>query len=359
MRREGLSINVVIVIPALNPTGKLIRLVHDIFSLFSPHIIVIDDGSDESCAKVFEALKPMGCEVITHERNLGKGAALKTGFRRALAEHPDMYGVVTADCDGQHLPQDIFKLARRLREGAEGIVLGERNFDSKRAPRRSRWGNKITAFVFELKTDIKLRDTQTGLRAIPRPYLPALIKTRGSRYEYEMDMLLYAYEMDIPIITLPVETVYSERDRSSHFHAVRDSARIYLDLLKFSCSSGICAIVDLGLFILLSSLVFGHSHFEIVICAMLARIVSGTGNFLINRFIVFKHKSKTAPAKYLALFIIQMFLSSQLTALLSLTVLSPTVSKIIVDTLLFILNYNVQRKFIFKRRRAGNGKASE
>ena len=223
----------VIVIPALNPTEKLVRLVREIRSLFSPRIVIVNDGSDEQCARVFKELELMGDYIITHSRNLGKGAALKTGIRHALSAYPDACGIVTADADGQHSPQDIYRLAQRLTESTDGIVLGVRSVDEKHVPFKSRLGNKITSFVFRLKTGIKLHDTQTGLRAIPMRYAQSVLQVNGSRFEYEMNMLLFASRMNIPLITIPIGTIYSDNNRSSHFRPVRDSARIYFDILKF------------------------------------------------------------------------------------------------------------------------------
>ena len=335
---------------------NLVRLVREIISVFSPRVVVVNDGSDEKCAHIFEALKSMGCDVLAHSDNRGKGAALKTGIGRALSTYPDACGIVTADADGQHSPRDIHRLAECLNEGAAGIALGARRLDNKQAPLKSRLGNKITSVVFRLKTGIKLSDTQTGLRAIPMRYAPLVLKVRGSRFEYETNMLLFASRMNIPLVTTPIETIYSDDNRSSHFRAVRDSARIYFDIFKFGCSSVICAAVDFGLFVLFSSLVFGRDNSGIIISVVSARIISGACNFLINRFIVFRGKGQKAPVKYFLLFLAQMLLSAKLTALLAQGPLMAPAAKLIVDAFLFVLSFIIQRKFIFKRE--GNGDAA-
>jgi glycosyltransferase involved in cell wall biosynthesis len=317
--------------------------------VFSPRVVVVNDGSDEEFADIFKALKSMGCDVLTHPHNLGKGAALKTGIGHALSVYRDACGIVTADADGQHSLRDIRRLAERLAEGANGIVLGVRHLDNERVPFKSRWGNKITSFIFRLKTGIKLCDTQTGLRAIPMRYAFSVLQAPGSRFEYETNMLLYANKRNIPFITVSIDTIYQDKNSSSHFRAVRDSARIYFDLLKFSLSSGICAAVDFGLFILFSSLVFDHDHLGIVTSTVLARVVSGTCNFLINQFVVFHGKGRRAPAKYFLLFLAQMFFSAQFTALLARNLFIAPIAKLIVDGILFVLSFIIQRKFIFRR----------
>ena len=343
--------NVIVVIPALNPDEGLVRLAAEITltcsSMCAARIVAINDGSDEKSAGVFDSLKSMGCDVLTHNRNLGKGAALKTGIQHAISAYPDAYGIVTADADGQHSPKDVFRLAMRLVEGADGIVLGARGIDNGLVPFKSKWGNKITSLVYWLKTNVRLRDTQTGLRAIPMRYASAVLSAKGSRYEYEMNMLLLVNKMKIPIITMRIDTIYTENNRSTHFRAVRDSARIYWDLLKFGCSSGICAVVDFGLFMLLSELVFGRNDRGIIISTILARVVSGCGNFQINKFLVFKGKTKGASVKYFLLFIAQMLLSAQLTALLARLLFAP-IAKLIIDGILFVLSFIIQKRFVFR-----------
>jgi len=154
--------------------------------------------------------------------------------------------------------------------------------------------------------------------------------------------------MKIPIITVPIDTIYSKNNSSTHFRAVRDSARIYRDLFKFGCSSGICAVVDFGLFILLSGFVFGRNDTGIITSAIFARVVSGCGNFLINKFLVFKGKRKGASVKYILLFLTQMLLSAKLTALLARRLFAP-IAKLIVDGILFVLSFIIQKRFIFGR----------
>ena len=234
--REHAAIDAVVVIPALNPTETLLRLVSEILSTVSSRVVVVDDGSGEGCAPLFEALEAMGCDVITHGRNLGKGTALKDGISRALIAYPDTPGVVTADADGQHTVQDISRLAECLIEGVDGIVLGTRALDGKQVPFKNRLGNKAASLVFRLKTGIRLCDTQTGLRAIPMRYAPAVLQAQGSRFEYEMNMLLYADRMGIPLVTLPIAIVYPDSGRVSYFRTVRDSARIYWGVLTFGRS---------------------------------------------------------------------------------------------------------------------------
>ncbi|MCL1982406.1 MAG: bifunctional glycosyltransferase family 2/GtrA family protein [Clostridiales bacterium] len=339
----------VVIIPALNPGQKLVRLASEISSLFSPRIVIVDDGSAESSADVFASLKSMGCDVLKHPVNLGKGAALKTGMQHVLFTYPDADGVVTADADGQHSPQDIFRLAQRISENTGEIVLGTRNFSDDKVPFRSKWGNRITSFVFMLKTGVWLDDTQTGLRAVPLGHMPVVLAAKGSRFEYEMNVLLLASKMNVPLAMVPIDTIYEDNNAHSHFRGIQDSARIYFDILKFGFSSVVCTVLDFGLFLLLTGLVFGKGGTGIRISTVFARVVSGSGNFLINRYFVFKGRRSKAPVKYFILFVVQMFLSAQLTVLLAQSMLAVPIAKLATDLFLFFLSFFIQKKFIFRK----------
>ena len=184
-------------------------------------------------------------------------------------------------------------------------------------------------------------------------HVSTVMQAKGTRFEYETNMLLLANRMSIPLITVPIDTIYSDNNKASHFRAVRDSARIYWDILKFGCSSGICAVLDYGLFVLLSSLVFGQDAMGISMSAVLARLASGVCNFQINRSLVFKGKGSAALIKYFLLFLILMYLSAQFTYLLSQSLLAAPFAKLLVDITLFVLSFILQRKLVF-RKEGGN-----
>jgi glycosyltransferase involved in cell wall biosynthesis len=355
------NMNAVVVIPALNPDLKLVALVREIFAEFSEpggsktkcfSVVVVNDGSDISCAGIFETLTKMGCVVLAHDRNMGKGAALKTGFAYVLENFKDACGVITADADGQHAARDILRVSAALPKACGSLVLGVRDFNEPGTPPKSVLGNSITSAVFRAQTGRTLCDTQTGLRGIPMGLLPVLGKAEGQRYEYEMNMLLLAHKLKIPFLTVPIRTIYTENNKSSHFHPVRDSARIYWDIIKFSCASCLCAALDFGLFSLLTAFAVGQDYAGITAASICARISSGALNFYLNKHVVFGGGNKSSNLKYLALFLAQMLVSSQLTAILAGGSLSATAAKLIVDMSLFVVSFIVQRKFIFKEEAA-------
>ena len=104
----------------------------------------------------------------------------------------DCAGVITVDSDGQHTVEDVVALQNELnRQTAPALLLGMRDFDDLNAPFKSRYGNKITSGIFKLLYGIKLKDTQTGLRGIPKKYLLQYMDLDGERFEYEMNMLIF------------------------------------------------------------------------------------------------------------------------------------------------------------------------
>lgn len=227
----------VIIIPTLNPDQKLVNLVEKLKEGNIP-IVVVNDGSKEECSDIFEVLRAkFKCDILRHINNSGKGAAIKTGIRYASQIYPRSCGFVTADGDGQHTAEDILKVAEALVKNQNSLILGSRNFDERDVPFKSRWGNRITSFVFKVSTGKECPDTQTGLRGIPRGFKEICLSVSGEKFEYEMNMLLKFVGKSIPLIHVPISTIYLENNRSSHFNPVKDSIRIYCDILKYSFSN--------------------------------------------------------------------------------------------------------------------------
>lgn len=248
-------------------------------------IVVVNDGSSESAEPVFQELE--GAVVLRHEKNRGKGRALKTGI--AYMAEQGFTGVVTADADGQHGPEDILRVSASLAEWPGRLILGVR--DVSQMPPRSRTGNSLTRLLFRALYGIRLRDTQTGLRGIPltEQSLPGLLELPGEGYEYEMEMLAQsALLFPAGLEELEIKTIYSaESTAASHFRPLRDGIRIYSVLFRcfprFLLSSLLAFLVDYLAFDLLYYLVLGRS----VPATVLARVISGTVNYNVNRRAVF------------------------------------------------------------------------
>jgi glycosyltransferase involved in cell wall biosynthesis len=341
----------IIIIPAFNPDEKLIPIVEKLYDM-GLRTVIVDDGSRKDCTDIFDKLEiRYGCDVCHHKRNMGKGAALKTGIRYAALNYPEASGYVTADADGQHSAEDILKTAIALENNPDSLILGTRDFRKNGIPFKSRWGNRITSLIYFFSTGRRCSDTQTGLRGIPKKYRTHCLSVPGERYEYEMNLLMEMGKKKIPFETVSIDTIYLEGNTSSHFNPFRDSAVIYFNIFKYSLSSLVSAAADLSLFTLFVHSVFGAGTEGILAATVSARLTSGCMNFALNKFWVFESKRRSVYEAFLyaVLFCGQMTLSWLLVASLKQLPLNLTLIKVFVDTGLFFISYAVQKNLIFNK----------
>ncbi len=369
-----------VLIPSLSPDQRLEKYADQLLEAGFGGLLVVDDGSAEEYQPIFGRLarKP-GCTVLHHDVNHGKGRALKTGFGHIL-EKTGFRGVVTADSDGQHTVEDALNLCALLEEDREELLLGSRDFSrgSIQVPPKSRTGNRITSAVFRVLYGPSLPDTQTGLRALGRDMLPMMLEVKGDRFEYEMNQLIQCALMKIPMKPIPIKTIYLDENKGTHFHPIRDSWRIYklifAGFFKFISASVLSFLVDYLLFFLLSSLlfpavwptpvtVFGSvlpaSDLRQLIATYGARIVSAAVNYKLNRKFVFTLRSSAgAPGRYALLCALVATVSGLTVGALHLLFpsVSTTLLKIPVDVLLFILNYFIQKNWVFRPSREKDAK---
>jgi putative flippase GtrA len=346
--------DIVIIIPSYKPDREImIEFIQKVKSKFS-NIVVVDDGSGNEYSQFYEYLKEEGVIVLKHYINFGKGRGIKTAFNYVLNNYPNIVGAVTADCDGQHYIEDIVKCTEKLRENPEQLVIGYRNFDEKQVPFRSRFGNKLTRGIFGTFVGIKITDTQSGLRAFGRKNMETFLQTAGERYEYETNILIDCKQKDIEICEVPISTVYIRNNSLSHFNPIRDSIMIYKLFAKYIASSLSSFILDILLYTLFVNIlpeIKLNGITEIVIATVIARIISAVYNFIINSKVVFKNRNKNAIIKYFVLCIIQMFISAfAVSELFKIVHINSTLIKVIVDTIIFIINFVIQREWVFKKK---------
>ncbi len=347
--------NVSIVIPSLDPDKRLAGVVDGLLALGFEDIILVNDGSKEENLRYFPEGEHITC--LTHEVNKGKGEALKTAYRYILENRPECLGCVTCDGDGQHLGKDILRTAERMAETGK-VVLGSRDFSGEDVPAKSRVGNHVSALIISIVCGFRITDTQTGLRGIPARFLADMEKVEGSRFEYETNVLLELKSMGAECEELKIETVYLDENKSSHYRPVRDSLRIFGLILKYLLSSVISFLVDMLLYTILNT----AAGLPIVLSTVLARAVSSVTNFLLNKKMVFRSGNAFLPTvlKYYAVAIPVMLISAfgvkGLAALFSISENSPLliVVKLVVDTVLFILNFKIQKTWIFAKNKAKN-----
>lgn len=352
----------IVLVPAYEPDRKLVELVRSIRTTRAQQqIVVVDDGSGPAHAAIFDTCAELGCEVVHHDVNRGKGAALKTGFSHIATAHPG-HDVVCADCDGQHTITDVMRVADAVGDrcaGGEGIVLGARRFVGD-VPARSRLGNDVTRAVFRLATGVHLQDTQTGLRGYPAAMLPWLQTIPGDRFEYELEALLAAHHDGHRFHEVPIETIYLADNASSHFRPLHDSVRVYLPFLRrlrlarFGLSSLAAFVIDAVLFFVLMALTS-----QLLVSVVVARVISASTNFAVNRRFVFDQRDPRGRAssarRYASLAAALLVADYLLLAALTDAIGMPlAVAKLVTEVTLFVASYVVQRRHVFAGRDLGS-----
>jgi putative flippase GtrA len=331
-----------VLVPAREPEGSMCDIVAGLLDAGFGAVLVLDDGSSPQCRPLFESLRILPrVHLLRHAVNLGKGRALKTGINAFLTGFPGFDRLVTADADGQHTVQDIIRVAQA---GSRHIALGVRVF-SEDVPLRSRFGNLLTRQVFALVTGVKLSDTQTGLRCFPAFILPELMLLEGERYEYEMTVLAHLCRRGKRPLEIPIETVYLDGNKSSHFDPIRDSMRIYFVLARFYLSSIIAAGIDFAGFTIAYAIT--HQVLTSVIVGRLSSLV----NFALNKKFVFQSEGGLRSALwryYLLVLAIGGLSYGSIFALHRYLHWNVFAAKIMVDVLLSLVSFSVQRTFVFR-----------
>ena len=363
-------------IPAYEPDEKIKDLTKEL-KIRGFNIVIVDDGSGPDYADLFEGLS-QEATVLTHSENRGKGAALKTGLRyinkymvytesvltgtgTEVVSGRDAV-IVTVDADGQHLPDDVLRVAEISASRPEALVLGSRALAGD-IPARSRFGNTVTRHVYSAATGVRVHDTQTGLRAFHRSMIPRLLEIEGDRYEYEINMLMMLATEGVPVIEERIETVYEDNNSGSHFRTVRDAARVYKEILKFSASSLASFAIDYCVYALLLAATgaTGLSN-GLIISNIGARLVSGTANYTLNRKLVFRSRAGFAKSalEYIAL---AAFILAGNTIVLSTLVgtlgMGSLLAKLVTEIIFFVISWTVQKYVIFFKETEENAVAGD
>lgn len=346
---------IVVLIPAYQPQAILLKLVEQLQTLDQQEIItqfvIVNDGSHSNSQILFEQLAKLPkVSVLHHAVNLGKGAALKTGFNHILLNFPELKTVVTADADGQHLATDILKVAQAaLDTKQETLILGTRQF-SQKIPLRSLIGNQVTRLVVRFFTGLNLSDTQTGLRAYPPQLIQRILRIAINGYDFEMENLVRAKEF-IPTLVLqeiPIQTIYEQGNKSSHFNPLLDSMRIYFVFLRYCGAGLLTALTDNLVFIF--AFMFSAN---VLNSQILSRSCGAFVSFILGFHVVFKSTNNPiyALVKFVLLVILFGFISYGMIQFLNQEFgINIVIAKILAELILFIASFAIQRSFIFGQR---------
>ncbi|TDX13550.1 DUF2062 domain-containing protein [Flavobacterium sp. S87F.05.LMB.W.Kidney.N] len=213
------STNFCVIVPTYN-NQKTLKKVLDSILDFTASVIIVNDGSTDSTNEILKQYSQL--TQIHHPKNLGKGRALRNGFRKAI--ELDFEYAITIDSDGQHFAADIPIFIEAIQNEPNALLIGSRNMTQENVPKKSSFGNKFSNFWFKFETGIKLEDTQSGFRLYPLRLLPKRFYT--NKFEFEIEVIVRAAWKGIVVKNIPIQVLYDPAERVSHFRPFQDFTRI-------------------------------------------------------------------------------------------------------------------------------------
>ncbi|MCX6204766.1 MAG: DUF2062 domain-containing protein [Bacteroidetes bacterium] len=214
---------VCVIIPTYNNATTLKNIIEDV-SDYTNNIIVINDGSTDETELILEKFPSL--QIISYEKNVGKGWALRMAF--VYARKLNYKYAISIDSDGQHFAKDLPGFINQLSIEPHSIIMGARNMNQDTIPGGSSFGNNFSNFWFKLETGIKLPDTQTGFRLYPLDLIKDF-RFYTKKYEFEIEVLVRSSWKGIKIVSVPISVYYAPKEqRISHFRPYKDFIRISL-----------------------------------------------------------------------------------------------------------------------------------
>jgi glycosyltransferase involved in cell wall biosynthesis len=213
------STNFCVIVPTYN-NYKTLKKVLDSILDFTQNIIIVNDGSTDETSEILKQYSRF--TQIHHPKNIGKGRALRNGFRKAIEMNFEY--AITIDSDGQHFASDIPNFIAEIQKEPNSLLIGSRNMTQENVPRKSSFGNKFSNFWFWFETTIKLEDTQSGFRLYPLQLIPKQFYT--NKFEFEIEVIVRSAWKGIVVKNIPIQILYDPAERVSHFRPFKDFTRI-------------------------------------------------------------------------------------------------------------------------------------
>ena len=251
----------VALIPAYNPDMKMVGLVEDLHKK-GFDIIIVNDGSDPSYKGIFDECRDYAC-IIGYDRNIGKGHALKYGMSFIRENRPGSDFFITADADGQHSVKDICRMRKELEDGAD-FAVSVRNLKGRNAPFWSKVGNGLSRFMFTIANAHFLPDNQSGLRGFSVRHIDWMLKVKGDKYDYELNIILFAEKQGLKISRIPIETIYFDNNAGTHFRVFEDTLLIYARYFETNIFVVISVIMEFTA-VLLATILSGYTLMPFVV----------------------------------------------------------------------------------------------
>ncbi|NQY31000.1 MAG: glycosyltransferase, partial [Flavobacteriaceae bacterium] len=215
-----INLNCCVLIPTYNNERTLNRVIDGVLK-YTEHIIIINDGATDSTSEILKSYPNL--EQIHFPKNKGKGVALREGFKKA---HELGYAyAITIDSDGQHYPEDIAVFITAIEKSPNSLLIGDRNMDQEGIPKKSSFGNNFSNFWYTFETGVKLTDTQSGYRLYPLEKL-ADLNYYTTKFEFEIEVIVRASWKGITVKNVPIQVLYDESERVTHFRPIKDFTRI-------------------------------------------------------------------------------------------------------------------------------------
>lgn len=213
------SIHFCVIVPTYN-NQKTLKKVLDSILDFTQNIIIVNDGSTDETSEILKQYSQF--TQIHHPKNIGKGRALRNGFRKAIEMNFEY--AITIDSDGQHFASDIPNFIAEIQKEPNSLLIGSRNMTQENVPKKSSFGNKFSNFWFQFETGIKLEDTQSGFRLYPLKLIPKQFYT--NKFEFEIEVIVRSAWKGIIVKNIPIQILYDPTERVSHFRPFKDFTRI-------------------------------------------------------------------------------------------------------------------------------------
>ncbi len=304
-------------------------------------VIVVDDGSGADSRPLFDRLRAIdGVEVLPHAVPLGRGAALKTALNFGLCHLPDIAGFISADPQ-QHSARDILMVAGKLMAEPDAVVLGCRRLGSD-APANVRFANWTTRKLMHGLLGRAVSDPHPSLRGIPARLAAQVLEIEANGPEFELEMWIEGHRRGFHTS----EVLIDPGPAATQFHPLLHSVKIYLTLLRFGSVSAMTALVDNLIFILAR-----HYGGSVLVSQAISRSLAFVFSYTMVQRSVFasRRDSGATLPKYALLTLVSGAVSYGGIRLLSArTGLDPIPAKLIVEGLLFLVNFTIQRVFIFR-----------
>ena len=223
MNNKLSDINACLIIPTYNNEKTLRRVIDGALEYGSGNdVFVVNDGSTDSTIQILETYKNQ-VTVLSYSKNVGKGNALKVGFREATKA--GFTNAITIDSDGQHYPDDIPVFIDMAKKHPGALLMGSRNMEQEGVPSKSSFGNKFSNFWYKLETGIELPDTQTGYRLYPLEPLKK-IRLLTNKFEMEIELIVKLAWKGVEVLPVQIKVLYDPNERVTHFRPFQDFTRI-------------------------------------------------------------------------------------------------------------------------------------